>query len=107
MLYTVSKDSPLELGGGMKRSKNCYCGLPSCNCRCAKNNCLKNCRCMKCRRSSRRRVSSKRGIVKMGGGIGGLNLKLNGGRRRGRPCKSTRKIKSSTRKKRKTLKMIN
>ena len=93
--------------GGAKRSKTskCHCGLPGCICRCAKNNCPKNCRCMKCRRGrkSRRRRSS----MKVGGTCTNLfGISSCGGRRRGRPCKSTRKKKKNKKNKTKTAKKL-
>lgn len=78
-------------GGGKKsKTSNCHCGLPSCICRCAKNLCPKNCRCMKCRRGRKsRRCRTTRCMVSSGGEFG-LET-AGGGRRRGRPCKGTRR----------------
>ena len=95
-----------SIGGGAKRPKktsNCHCGLPSCICRCARDVCPKNCRCMKCRRG---RKSRRRSSMKVGGFV--LDPHTGGGRRRGRPCKATRRkstrSKRTRRKRRKTLK---
>lgn len=98
---TVQSDYVDTFSGGKKsKTSKCYCGLPSCICRCAKNNCPKNCRCMKCRRGRK----STRRKVKFGG-IGVMDTQL-AGRRRGRPCKSLKRKKTNkTRKLKKTRKM--
>ena len=101
-------------GGGKKsKTSNCHCGLPSCICRCARDVCPKNCRCMKCRRGRKSRGCRTTRCMVSGGGdcsatytkLGGFSLDqpIGGGRRRGRPCKATRR-KSTRRKRRKTLK---